>query len=59
MFTKIMKRMVKIVNGSNLSMADLSIMMIGKKGYGLGELLGCLREGRRGVIILGDFNIAG
>lgn len=55
LFTKHMNRLCRVVSGSVYNRCDLSVMMLGcGQGLSFRELLGAMREGRRGVIIMGD-----
>ena len=50
-----MNRLSRVVSGSAYNRCDLSVMMLGcEQGISFRELLGAMREGRRGVIIIGD-----
>ena len=51
---KLIDRMVRLTSGSKYEISDLKVTVVGRKNEGLGDILGSLFQGRRGVIIIGD-----
>lgn len=56
LFTKHMSNLCRVVNG--FLRTDLSILMLGhqKENVSFRELIAAMKEGRRGVIFIGDIN---
>jgi hypothetical protein len=61
LFKKYMGILCRVVSGSIYLRSDLSVLMLGtdRDHISLRELVGAMREGRRGVIIIGDMDCFG
>lgn len=48
--------MVRLVSGSRYLVSEMSILVVSSGRGGVGDILGSLLEGRRGVVLIGDCN---